>query len=473
MAQKSKKNDDIMVINTASKWFNIVLLVLCFLFLSAVRLQTNHGLTGDEPHYLVEVYSLVHDGDLSLANNYKNQDYKTFDVHPPLEPQGVANAAPQYVEKEYSSHGKGLTYLMAPGFLVAGKTGAVFTLTLLAVAVVYLTWRRTKQVTGNRLIAYLSAGALVICYFFNALVGIIYPDMLIAGIALVTLIMLDDYYKKPKYQILIGLVLGFLVIVHFKALIIVLPALAILAYKLWNSERKIPWYTLLIVGAFVLYYFVSLHQWFGSWNLSSIQQGQPFDSSPFRNIPAMLFDSNRSLFVYNPITFLIVLGLPIWYKLNRRSLIETLIVLGPTVATLSVIPNWNGSASPTGRYLIELLPALMPAVGFALIALKRVWQRIIAGVLAALTFMISINAAKFKTPYINGGLFTTKPALFSQIEANTGLALDKFLPVYSNETTLIGENGPIKVVTWSLLILVIFIYGLYLGKQFKKPAKAN
>lgn len=466
--KKVIKENGTIVVDTYNRWFNAALIAICFLLLLAVRLQTNQNTTGDEPYYLLADYSMVHDRDLSLANNYKDKNYLGFYNNPILDEQGTANVAPKYVAKAYSSHGNGLPLFILPGFFLAEKTGAVFEMILLSVGVVYLTWFRTKQVTKNRKVAYLAAGALAICYFFNGLVGVIYPDMLMAAITMVVLIILDEPYKKPWFQFLLGFALGFLILVHFKSIIIVAPAMLILTYKSWRAERRIPWVSIAIVGLFTAYYFLTLYQWFGVWNLSAIQGGQPFNSNPLRNIPAMLFDSSRGLFIYNPITLLIVVGLPIWFKVHRRSLIETALVVGPTIASLCIIPNWNGSAAPTGRYIIEFLPALVPAIGFALIALTKVWQKVFVGILAFLTFLITLDATMMRFPYINGGLFINQPLLFSQIKAHTGLALDRLLPVYSNETTLIGQKGILKVGVWSLLVLVLFWYGWYLGYRKKK-----
>ncbi len=465
---KVKDDGNLVIINTTSRWFKFTMLFICFLVLLAVRLQSNHGSTGDEPHYLIRAHSLVNDGDLSLANNYRNKDFLPFYDNPNLEPQGVTNVAQKYVEKGYSSAGTGLPVFIAPGYMVAKKTGAVFMMVLLAVTVVYLTWLRTKQLTGNRKVAYLAAAALVICYFFNALVGIIYPDMLISAIVVAVLILLDGFYPQPKYQVLLGLLLGVLFIVHFKSLIIISPALAILVYKVWKKERKIPWAPIIIVGLFVAYYFFTLNQWFGAWNLSSIQDGQPFNASPVHNVTAMLFDANRGLFIYNPITLLIIFGLPIWYRLHRSSLLETLLVVGPLAATLAFIPNWNGSASPTGRYLIEFLPALVPAIAFGLVAFTKVWQKIFVGGLAAITFLVSLDATLMRFPYIDGGQYITRPALFAQLQAHTGVAFDRMLPLFSNQTTLVGPQDWIKACLYSLLVIAIFAYGWTESKKLTK-----
>ena len=183
---KKAKTDDngIVLINTYSKWFNVALILLCFFFLLGMRLQINNPTTGDEPYYLLMDYSMIHDHDLSLTNNFVHKDFTGFYEGTFLGPQGTPRTSEKYIEKGYSTHQEGLPLFLLPGFIVAAKTGAVFELALLATCVVWLTWLWTRRVTNNRKAAYLAAGLLAVCYYFANLVGAIYPDMLIAAITL-------------------------------------------------------------------------------------------------------------------------------------------------------------------------------------------------------------------------------------------------------------------------------------------------
>lgn len=469
MAKKGK-SDGVIRLDTYNKWFNWCLIAICFLVLLAVRLQVNQGTTGDEPYYLLMDYSLVHDHDLNLNNNFQHKDYLSF-YDGPLQPQGTDGLNSAHAHDGYSTHGTGLPLLLSPGFLIAAKTGAVFEMVLLATLVVYLTWVWTKQITHNRMTAYIAATFLTISYFFNGLVGAIYPDMLIAALILISLILIERYYKQPKYQILIGLVLGFSILVHFKTLDFVLPALAVLSYKLWTTERKLPWRAVLIVAAFLAYYELSLYHWFGVWNLSTVEGGQSFGANPFHNVSAMLFDSNRGLLIYNPILLLIFVGLPLWFKNHRGSLLTTLVILLPPIVVLSLIPNWDGSAAPTGRYIIEFLPAFIPAIAFSLERLYRAWQKVVIGLLAIITFLISLDATMLKFPIINGNILAARAPLFLQIQGHTGLSLDRFIPTYSIQskiTILASKHAHIILAVDYLIVLSLLIYGYYLSRSLPK-----
>ena len=469
-----KSDSGFIVIDTRKKWFNIAALLLCFIFLISIKYMVNQPATGDEPHYLIMDYSIVHDKDLSLANNY--------DHYTPigggyywLSYQGWPHVDAKYANKQYSVHGIGLPIIILPGFFIGKYSGVVFESVLIATFVIFLTWVWTLMITKNRNMAYLASFLLVICYFFNTLAGAVYPDMLMAALTLLVLIWIERYCNQQIHQFFIGLLLGILILVHIKTMVLVIPAIIFLCWKTWKNDRKIPWPTILVTTIFVAYYFFTLHQWFGVWSLSQVEGGQKFNASPKNNLTAMLFDSNRGLLVYNPILLLLFIGLPLWFKKMSNSILLVLFLLGPSILLLLFIPNWNGSASPTGRYIIEFLPAFMPAVVFAVMAMKSMKERIIIAFLSFITLIITIDATFNRFPEINNSILLPRPYLFQQIQQNTGFALDKYLPSYNNYTVLVLTNAYVKLALLYLFITSLIIYGIYLcgyssriSKYFKK-----
>jgi len=470
---QTNSDDNVIRIDTRSKLFNWILIIICFVFLLGIRLNVNRTLTGDEPHYLSMDYALVHYQNLNLSKIYKNNIYTNWFPYP----GGLLPQNPQlniHPGKIYSTHGIGLPLLLTPGFWLAAKNGAVFEMIILATVVVWLTWVWTYSVTKNRKIAYVAAFLLTICYFFNGLAGAIYPDMLIAALSLTVLIMLRKHYKKPLDHVWLGLFLGFLILTHIKTLYIVVPSLAVLSYKTWKAQKKLPWITIAIVLAFILYFFTTFHQWFGTWSVSSAYGsiGNDFKNNPLVIGAAQLFDSTRGLLIYNPITLLIFVGLPIWFKKQRETFVVTLIVLLPSIGALATFNQWHGGQSPLGRYIIDFLPALMPALAYAITSLKRVWQRIVVIILGIITFLITIDATLLKFPLVPGGLSNPpRSTLFTQIQSHTGLALDKFLPLYSTSvTTIIDRHGLLKTIIGYAVVVALLFYGYILSRSSSNVA---
>jgi hypothetical protein len=485
----AKHSDTILGLNTHSKLFNIALIVICFLFLGVVRVVVNQPISGDEPAYMLMDYSLVHYGTFNLSKGYNDENYLSFTPHNTVSIQGSPAQGTRAPAKDYSVHGIGLPLFLTPGFTLAppvidsmylaARDGAVFEMLLLATFVVVLTWIWTKQITKNRKVAYIASGLLATSYFFSGLAGHFYPDMLTSALFLSALILIERYYTKLTFQILIGFILGFMLLVHIKTLGLVIPVLLVLSYRLWTTKHKLPWTTFLIVAVFFLYYLVTLHQWFGVWGLSTgnAASGSAFGDNPLMSTSSMLFDSYRGLLVYNPIMIFIFLGLPLWFKHNRRTLFITVASTLPYLIGLSFYYQWNGGDAPFGRYLIDILPAYIPALAFAIYALKEPWQKMLVTFATVASLLITIEATIKKFPLIDPGPVTNlqRAPLFIQLQQYTGIAFDHFLPRTSqylfNRTVFIDKHGLVKVIVCWLVVIAFFLYGVYLAR-YKKQGKA-
>jgi 4-amino-4-deoxy-L-arabinose transferase-like glycosyltransferase len=482
----TKRKDSFFIIDTRSKLFNILLILLCFLFLGIVRLVGNQPISGDEPAYLLMDYSLVHNGTFNLSKAYTDKDYLSFSPGA-SSIQGSPAPGTKAPAKDYSVHGIGLPLFLSPGFAlapvvltskpIAAADGATVMMLLLATLVIVLTWVWTKQITKNRKVAYIASGLLAITYFFSGLAGHFYPDMLTSALLVLAMILVERYYSKLIVQVVLGFILGFMVLVHIKTLALVIPVLLVLTYVLWTNKRKIPWPTLSIVAVFVAYYLITSHQWFGYWiaPTGNGAGGSTFGDNPLMSISAMLFDSFRGLLVYNPILIFIFLGFPLWFKNNRRALIMTISVTILYFIGLSLYFQYNGGDAPLGRYLIDILPLYIPALAFAIEALKKPWQKFLVCIAAVVTFLITIDATNKKFPLVDPGATANlqRSPLFIQIQQHTGIALDHFLPRTSQylfyHTVFIDKHGLLKIIVCWLVVLAFIIYGIYLSRSKNKP----
>ena len=142
---------------------------------------------------------------------------------------------------------------------------------------------------------------------------------------------------------------------------------------------------------------------YGAYRQLADLGGSQFGDNPLMSISAMMFDSFRGLLVNNPIMIFIFLGLPLWFKKNRQSLILTVLATVPSIIVLSLFFQWNGGDAPLGRYLIDILPLYIPALAFAIEALKESWQRMLLSLTAVVTFIITINATFKKFPLVDPG----------------------------------------------------------------------
>ena len=448
------------------------LLLTSLISLLATRTYVNHPVTGDEPHYLLMDYSLIHDGDLNLRNNFLNKDYLRYYpayIDPTLQVGSgqVSNNSSHW----YSIHGIGLPLILAPFVWLDGKDGAVFAMVIMSVVVIWLTYVWSKLITRSNKLGVISAASLLACYFFNGLAGYIYPDIPIAAMTLAALIIFEKHRTRHLYQFWIGGILGILVLLHFKSLAIAAPMIVAITYVLWKEKREIPWAVYFPFFVIISLFFLFTHRWFGVWNPSQIYPSTVnLGASPVHIVSALLFDSLRGLLIYNPILLVIFIGLPIWLARNKRSLLVTLFCLLPSIGLLSVFNQWQGGDAPTGRYVLDFLPAFMPAVGLTVQELKNSWQKAAIIVLFLLTLSVSAYYTLTKQPYVRN---ETRSPMFARLEERTGVPFDRLLPTFSNQTKILNPSSKISVVGGYFALLGLGIYGLSIVGKITKVQKSK
>ncbi|HEY5039362.1 MAG TPA: hypothetical protein VIJ93_09850, partial [bacterium] len=203
-------------------------LVALFFFITTTLFTTQCDLSGDEPHYLLMAYSLIHDGDLDLTNNYQKQDYKEFYHRGILEPQGLDHIT---VSSLYSYHPLGPVLLVLPGFKLAGRLGASLTMALLAALTLFLTLKVLEE-TGAKGWSLQAIGAIGL--FSSPLLlfaGLIYPEIPTA-----CLIALSLWLFLRKRWGWLGLCQGLLLWMHNRNVLLVIPFLLITLYEIQKRE---------------------------------------------------------------------------------------------------------------------------------------------------------------------------------------------------------------------------------------------
>lgn len=458
--KKLRVKTKITPFNTRVSLIGLALIAVVAVMLYGIRQHVSHPISGDEPHYLLMDYSLKVDGDLDLKNNYINQDY--FRYYPAYTPNHVS---PRNLEQEgggwYSFHGMGLPVLLFPGFLINERTMPILMMVAVSILVLLLTAFWCFKLTKHRGFSVLTALTLACCYFFNGLVGYLYPDLLIAAMVLGLLIIVTFYFDKRWAQFLYGSLLGLMVIVHPKTLALVLPFVAVGLYVHYRNTKTIPWFIILGGLPFAALFFITLWRWYGTFNPASIYPTYLGVVSPLKSIPASLFDSQRGLLVYNPVLILIFSGVVIWWKRSKQTLLTTLIIIAPAYMVTMCFSEWWGGYSPTGRYLMNYLPALMPALTYLLISISKWYERALVVLLSAMTIMFTLAATYMKTPYSSG---QPRSEFFAGIQDRIGIAFDKVLPHYTLKTELVGQFGIWKVLA-GLVVVAVFVYFGYIIAQ--------
>lgn len=318
--------------------------------------------SGDEPHYLLMAYSLIHDGDLDLSNNYANRDYEHFYHRGDLQPQGLEHVIDG---KRYSHHPLGPVLLILPGFALFGRLGAALTMALLAALALYLTMRVLEETgaTGWPLHATGMAGLASSPLLLFA--GLIYPEIPTACLTALCLLL----FLKKRW-VWMGFCLGLMLWMHNRNVLLVVPFGLITLYETGkDKERLAAWGKLaggflLPVAALAVYF----HSLYGVWTPLGAHN-EPF-TSLFRlghfwdGFFGLVLDQECGLWFHFPVFGMAVTGGAIlWLSKNplRYMAIGTLLFF---YLFMSFYENLG--LTPATRYMVGITPlwllALYPAV---------------------------------------------------------------------------------------------------------------
>src|SRR3954452_15386083 len=120
-------------------------LVFCAVYAATVDMRAFDGASyaGDEPHYLLTAKSIVDDGSLDLADEYRSRGYSPFYPRT-LDPHGLLTQG-----RLNEPHGVGFPLLIAPAYAIAGAKGVEVMLAALAALAMLLAYRLAVRVVPD------------------------------------------------------------------------------------------------------------------------------------------------------------------------------------------------------------------------------------------------------------------------------------------------------------------------------------
>jgi hypothetical protein len=356
-----------------------------FLFCGLALWTTQCDTSGDEPHYLLMAYSLVHDGDLDLSNNYQNQDYRGFYQRGVLEPQGLEHIADG---KDYSHHPLGPVLAILPGFLLAGRLGAALTIAVLAALALFLTLKVLEetgalhpplQVVGC---AGLYASPLLL---FS---GLIFPEVPSACLLAAGLL----FFIRKRWGSL-GLCVGLLLWMHNRNVLLVLPWLIWVGFSLWDLKKKRDVSAVWFAAGFlspVAVLAVYFHSIYGVWTPLGAHNESFFSLFPlnrfFIGFFGLALDQECGLWFHFPVFALIPAGL--WLVFQSKSPFKVGVPLLFLFYYLAMSFYENIGETPAARFMVGMTPLLLvliyPVVAKAM--KREYWNY-------AVIFLVAVGAA--------------------------------------------------------------------------------
>jgi len=349
----------------------IYLLLTLFLPLPNGMLITN----GDEPHYLIQVFSILHDRDFDLSNNYQNKDYHEFydgwELIPHLD---------HFKGRVISHHPFiGLALIILPGYLLGARIGVLITLNLsLALAVTWL--YKINQTYAPPKIALFTTLFAAFTYPLVIYSQQIYPEAL--AFTLVTFVLLQSLAPSGCYPRLqaftVGGALALLPHLHPK---MALLAATLFLFFLWQTRQSFKLVLGWVMGPILLLtalFFAWIYALYGEISLQIFltpAQGKLLDSRfGVHGLFGLFFDQEFGLFFWSPFYLLAFVGLRRFW-LNKQTRIEAwffILIYGTYHLLNGLYWDWNGGVSPVPRYLIPILPLL---IILTTLGLAELWQR--------------------------------------------------------------------------------------------------
>lgn len=348
---------------------------------------------GDEPHYLVQISSLLADRDLDLRNDYDAArrgglqagwnfqkaalDHHTFWMkdgeriywyqiytNPTtwprgndgiLIPQTITGKTDEYLDRpEHSVHPPGIAFLLAPLLwpLVGTRWLEVVAVLCSTAAVcggALIFFRLARRYTMNPTTA---AVATALAFLGTPLWAysrtlFIEPFFVFFALAACVWVLEREEGWVP------GLFVGIGVFLKPNFVVLALPFAAYLLYKKkWGSVLTF------CAGPVVA---VSCLLWMNSVLFGSPWvQVPPYEpGNPLKTLPGILFSWNHGLLAFSPIVFLSFWN---WRRFRRENKEEAFLLGSLFLAYMGVISsigNWDGGWSYGPRYLVPVIPFLM------------------------------------------------------------------------------------------------------------------
>ncbi len=325
-----------------------------FAFISQAIISRKILLTGDEPHYLLIAHSLWKDGDLDLANNYINEDYKRYTPEH-LEPHRDFGSADG---KIYSFHNPGLPVLILPFYILCGRNCCLLFLNILTAVLIYKIFQLSRKATHH----FVNSILITLTFIFTGPIlvysSLIYPEVpgaLLFIIAFDRLVFRDP--RKPGTAVILGLIVSVFPWLHFR--LAMMSFIIAVIYLL--TCRSVKFYALFLIIPVLSAVLFCIHQTqlFGH-PLHALIYADSSSLTPaaLKGVFGILLDRAFGFPAVAPHLLLMLLGIPLLFKGKKKMGIIWTAMIVPYFFITSTRPIWWAGWCPPARYLAPALPLL-------------------------------------------------------------------------------------------------------------------
>jgi len=414
--------------------------------------------TGDEPAYLLTTYSLIHDGDLDLKNNFDNKDYKEF-YHRELEPQ---TGDIKRDGKIFSLHSPLYPFLMIPFYFAGHRFGVSVATNLTAMALIIMIFLTAFKIFGNKKTAIFTALTAGMTLPIIEYINITATEMLSPALILLAYILLN--IKKQKF--LFSTVVAISILLHPRNILLAISLCLLYMYYNRKDLKAIILLVLTMFSAAVLLLLFN-HAIYGIFfpsyspgNEGSVMQN--FKPHLIKGIFVQLLDRQMGLFPYAPIYILVFAGIFLLFRDNKKVVYEMAIIFVPYFVMIISWRDW-GSGNSAPRYLMPLMFIFAVSIGAIYKNINGKAMRFIFKLLSAINLLITTIICCL--PWFRWSNHSDDNWIVDIIDKVLHINLKFTMPSYMID----GQHPFYLTLLWVVFIAAINIYFAIQALKTKKP----
>jgi hypothetical protein len=343
-------------------------------------------LSGDEPHYLIEVKSIVDHRTLDLRQTYQELNWPHNGSWQVIQWCSNCIALPW--------HDIGLPLLLLVPYVLAGTFGVLVFMCGVTAIVGAEVFRLSYSIHGHARYALISTiifGIVFLLPFSSQ----IYPDMLAA---LITIVAVRKIFVEPQLRTkglaLTGALIGFSILLNPKFIVLFIVPLVYVAFMLLirRKGRTVAAFVVPFLFFLLVYCYYTWH-YFGSIFFTPYTAAYSLAhfSVSSSGVFGLLIDREHGVFAYFPALYLMFFGLVASMKKLGRKVVWVIIMCAMFYGLVGLFPYWKQGTATAGR---EILPIIVlfsaPFTATFLLFWKRLWFKICASSLVAVSMLISV-----------------------------------------------------------------------------------
>ncbi len=310
--------------------------------------------TGDEPHYLLAVQSILRDGDLDIRNNHTLDQYRYFQPGQTTHAHALVGRDGRWLSK----HSPGLAVAAAPFYALGGRWGVVLLMTVLTAWLTVSLYRVALQAGADddrtTALGWWTSFSIPVVVYANQM----FPAVIVAlAVSEGCRLWLERRVTATRAAaVLLGL--GLVPWFHLGSTQLSVPLMAALSLRISRKTRQSIWLwttPLLIPASLMLFYYAHLGRILPSFGSYGAYRPAEIPLVLLR----LLVDQEHGILIHAPFWAGAAWGLA---KAARAKgwLVPSLLGLAHVLFVASY-SWWYGGWAPPGRFLLPVLPvALVP-----------------------------------------------------------------------------------------------------------------